>query len=318
MSYDSTAYLHEHRAKLLAQKDELLAVGAADPELAALAADEIRALDLEIATVEATIQEIENPPVAQHDFRNCILELRPGAGGDEAKIWMNDLLLMYTKYAVAKNFKVEAIDDGVIEIRAKEAYNTFRFESGVHRVQRVPSTEASGRLHTSTASVACIPEIPDTHVTIRDDELDWQFIRSGGHGGQNVNKVSTAVRLTHIPTGIVVTSSRERQQSQNREIALQLLRSKIWEIEEEKRLAEIGDARSVIGRAQRAEKIRTYNFPQNRMTDHRIPHSWYDLDRRLQGDLDDVVASLQEWEASQKAGGELATATPGTDQEDFE
>jgi peptide chain release factor 1 len=318
MSYDSTAYLHEHLDKLLSQKNELLAVGAADPELAALAADEIAALDKEIASVETTIHDIEFPPVTEHEFRNCILELRAGAGGDEAKIWMNDLLLMYTKYAVAKNFKVEPVDEGVIEIRAKEAYNTFRFESGVHRVQRVPETEASGRIHTSTASVACIPEIPDTHVSIRDDELEWQFIRSGGHGGQNVNKVSTAVRLTHIPTGLVVTSSRERQQAQNREIALQLLRSKIWEMEEEKRLEEIGDARSVIGRAQRAEKIRTYNFPQNRMTDHRIPHSWYDLDRRLQGDLDDVVSTLQEWETNQKAGVESASNESETEQEDSE
>ncbi len=299
MSYDSTEYLHSHLETLLVKKAELEAAAQADPELASLAADEIALLDQEISSVEATIKDIESPSETQREFRNCILELRPGAGGDEAKIWMTDLLTMYTKYAVAKNFKVELLEDGVLQIKGKEAYNTFRFESGVHRVQRVPETEASGRIHTSTASVACLPEIPETEVAIREDDLDWQFYRSGGHGGQNVNKVSTAVRLTHVPSGIVVTASRERQQSQNREIALQLLRGKLWEMQEEKRLAEIGDARSVIGRAQRAEKIRTYNYPQNRITDHRIPQSWHDLDRRLQGDLDDIVESLQQWEATQ-------------------
>jgi peptide chain release factor 1 len=296
MSYDSTLYLHQHLQSLQQQKAQLESVMAADPELAELAQDELTTVEAEIASTLSTIQAIENPVQAPRQFNNCIIELRPGAGGDEAKIWMNDLLAMYTRYAVLKNFKVELLDDAVIQVRGKGAFNTFQYESGVHRVQRVPETEAQGRLHTSTASVAVIPEIPAAQVEVNDDDLDWQFYRSGGKGGQNVNKVSTAVRLTHVPTGIVVTASQERRQEQNREIALQILRGKIWEIEEAKRIAEVGDARSAIGRAQRAEKIRTYNYPQNRLTDHRIPQSWYDLDRRLQGDLDDVIEALKQWE----------------------
>lgn len=299
MSYDATEYFQQRLDELTAKKADLLAVSQADPELQALAQEEIGVIEQEMAGIASTLQSMSEETTAGPEFRNCVLELRPGAGGDEAKIWMNDLLEMYTKYALAKNFKVEPVDEGVIEIRGKGAYQRFQYESGVHRVQRVPETEAQGRIHTSTASVACIPEIPETEVEIKDDELDWQFYRAGGHGGQNVNKVSTAVRLTHLPTGLVVTASRERRQEQNRVIALQLLRNKLWEIQEEKRLAEIGDARSAIGRANRAEKIRTYNYPQNRLTDHRIPQSWHDLDRRLQGDLDDVIEALQAWEAAQ-------------------
>lgn len=301
MSYDSTNYFNQRLQELQLKKQELKEVSAADPELAVLVSEEIAIIDQEIAGIEETLVSLTTETTTAPEFRNCMIELRAGAGGDEAKLWMSDLQEMYTKYALLKGFKVEPIDEGVIEIRGRGAYDTFRFESGVHRVQRVPSTEAQGRIHTSTASVACIPEIPDTAVEIRPDDLEWQFYRAGGHGGQNVNKVSTAVRLTHLPSGLVVTASRERQQAQNRTIALQLMRSKLWEIEEDKRLAEIGDARSAIGRANRAEKIRTYNFPQNRMTDHRIPHSWHDLDRRLQGDLDDVVDAMREWEASEES-----------------
>lgn len=301
MSYDSTNYFNQRLQELQAKKQELQQVSAKDPELAVLANEEITVIDQEIASIEETLSSLTAETPTTTEFRNCMIELRAGAGGDEAKIWMNDLLEMYTKYALLKEFKVKPIDEGVIEVRGRGAYDTFRFESGVHRVQRIPATESQGRIHTSTASVACIPEIPDTAVEIRPDDLEWQFYRAGGHGGQNVNKVSTAVRLTHLPSGLVVTASRERQQAQNREIALQLLRSKLWEIEEEKRVAEIGSARSAIGRANRAEKIRTYNFPQNRMTDHRIPHSWHDLDRRLQGDLDDVVEAMREWEASEES-----------------
>jgi peptide chain release factor 1 len=168
-------------------------------------------------------------------------------------------------------------------------YDILKYESGVHRVQRVPSTEAQGRIHTSTASVAVLPEIPARAIEIRDDDLEWQFIRAGGAGGQNVNKVNTAVRLTHKPTGTQVSARQERTQSQNREIALEILRSMLWEIEEEKRLQTIGQARSAIGRAQRAEKIRTYNYPQNRVTDHRITTSWYSLETILEGDLFKVI-----------------------------
>ncbi len=297
MAFDSTQHLREHIERLTTQLDELVSLAAQDPSLASLVQEEKAVLEAEIATVQTTLQQIERGQVADAPVWNsCTIEFRPGAGGDEAKIWMQDLLLMYTRYALLKGLEAESLDEAVIKIKGKKAYPLFRFESGVHRVQRVPTTEKQGRIHTSTASVVVLPEVPEQQVETREEDLDWQFYRSGGKGGQNVNKVSTAVRLTHLPSGIVVTSSQERQQAQNRAFALSLLRAQLWEIEEEKRQSALGKARSVIGRAQRAEKIRTYNFPQNRLTDHRIPQSWHDLDRRLAGDLDDVVTALQDWE----------------------
>lgn len=303
MAFDSTQHLRDHLARLTLQLAELDQMVAADPQLAPLAEEDRLRFAAEIQTLEETLQQIERGHAALAPiFNSCILEFRPGAGGDEAKIWMADLLGMYTRYALLKGLEVEAMDEAVIKVKGKQAYPLFRFESGVHRVQRVPATERQGRIHTSTASVAVLPEVPQQQVEIREEDLDWQFYRAGGKGGQNVNKVSTAVRLTHIPSGIVVTASQERQQAQNREFALSLLRSKLWEIEEEKQAAQLGKARSAIGRAQRAEKIRTYNFPQNRLTDHRIPQSWHDLDRRLTGDLDDVVTALQAWEKDVDSG----------------
>lgn len=303
MAFDSTQHLREHAQRLSDQLAELDLLANQEPEMAALITEERAGIEMELRSLEETLKQIQHGHhQATPTFTSCIIEFRPGAGGDEAKIWMQDLIAMYTRYAVLKGLEVEALDEGVIKIKGKQAYPLFRFESGVHRVQRVPETERQGRIHTSTATVAVLPEIPEQQVEIREEDLDWQFYRSGGKGGQNVNKVSTAVRLTHVPTGIVVTSSQERQQAQNRAFALSLLRSQLWEIEEEKRQEALGEARSVIGRAQRAEKIRTYNFPQNRLTDHRIPQSWHDLDRRLVGDLDDVVSALQEWEKKVQAG----------------
>ncbi len=303
MAYDSTQHLREHIARLEEKRLELADVMQQDPELAPLVEEELASVELEIATVQKTLKDIESGGSDNHSpFTNCILELRGGAGGEEAKIWAEDLLQMYSRWALNKKLHIEALEEGVIKIKGKQAYTLFRFESGVHRVQRVPATESQGRVHTSTASVAVIPEIPEREVVIDDKDIEWQFYRSGGKGGQNVNKVSTAVRLTHIPSGIVVTSSQERQQTQNREFALTLLRGKLWELKEEARIKELGEARSVIGRGMRSEKIRTYNYAQNRITDHRIPQSWHDLDRRLLGDLDDIVDALTRWEAGENDG----------------
>ena len=234
----------------------------------------------------------------QYNTNNSIgesvfLEVRSAAGGNEAKIWATDLMRMYMRYATSNNWKVTPLSEMSIKLNGSGVFKKLKNESGVHRVQRVPVTEKRGRIHTSTATVAVLPEVKDSEVKIAPDELDWQFYRSSGSGGQNVNKVSTAVRLIHKPTGITVTSQTERSQQQNREIALSLLRAKLWEIEEEKKVKEIAGYRSAIGRGMRSEKIRTYNYPQDRVTDHRIKKSWGNLDQIMDGNLDKVIEATK-------------------------
>jgi len=221
------------------------------------------------------------------------LEIRPGPGGEEAKLWANDLLRMYSKYALSQGWKVNPIDEGVIKISGLGAYAALKNEAGVHRVQRIPVTEKRGRIHTSTASVAVLTEIPEQEIQIRPEDLEIQFYRASSHGGQNVQKVSTAVRLRHIPTGIVVTAQSERFQEQNRANAMAILRSKLWEIEEEKKLKAIGDQRAIIGRAMRNEKIRTYNFLQDRVTDHRINKSFHNIEAIIDGKIDKIIEEMK-------------------------
>ncbi|HCM37840.1 MAG: Peptide chain release factor 1 [Candidatus Gottesmanbacteria bacterium GW2011_GWB1_43_11] len=223
----------------------------------------------------------------------AILEFRPGPGGEEAKIWAYDLMRMYTRYANLCGWKVEQIAENVIRVRGEQAFAKLQYEAGTHRVQRIPATERSGRIHTSTATVAVLPEIPAQEIFIRPEDLEWEFYRSGGKGGQNVNKVSSAARVRHKPTGIVASAQTERDQFQNRAVALSILRAKLWEMEEIKHSQQLGAARSVIGRGMRAEKIRTYNFPQDRVTDHRINKSWRRLEDILDGKIDKVIQELQ-------------------------
>jgi len=237
-------------------------------------------------------KQLSSEKLEEESFNSIIMEVRPGVGGDEAKIWAGDLLRMYSRFAESRNWRVEVIDDGVMKIKGKNVYEKLKGETGVHRVQRVPTTEAYGRIHTSTASVVVLPEIPEKEVDIKEDELAWEFTHSGGHGGQNVNKVATAVRLTHKPTGIVISCRQERSQEQNRKIALSLLRSQLWEIEEEKKYSVLSAQRSKIGRSMRVEKIRTYNYSQNRVTDHRVGKSWHNLDRIIDGQLEEIFAAL--------------------------
>jgi len=218
-----------------------------------------------------------------------IMEIRGAAGGDEAKIWAEDLLRMYLRFAEKKGWKTQVISKGVLLIKGLNSYPLLKNETGVHRVQRIPTTEKRGRIHTSTATVVTLPEIPENELRINPRDLDWQFYRASSHGGQNVQKVSTAVRLTHRPTGIVVTCEQERFQEQNRILALELLRAKLWEQEELKKESTIAGYRSAIGRGMRAEKIRTYNFPQNRVTDHRLGKSWHNLETIVDGDLNKIV-----------------------------
>ncbi|MEK7543985.1 MAG: peptide chain release factor-like protein [Patescibacteria group bacterium] len=222
----------------------------------------------------------------------AILELRPGPGGDEAKIWAGDLLRMYTRYATISGWKVDSLDDLVIRIRGSGVFTKLQYEAGTHRVQRIPTTERHGRIHTSTATVAVLPEIPESEVSIRNDDLEWNFFRSGGKGGQNVNKVSSAVRLRHKPTGIVVACQTERDQFQNRSVALSMLRAKLWEKQLLEQELALSDSRSVIGRGMRSEKIRTYNYPQNRVTDHRINKSWHNLDAIIEGKMQKISEAL--------------------------
>ncbi|TXH07893.1 MAG: PCRF domain-containing protein [Candidatus Moraniibacteriota bacterium] len=272
-----------------------------DPEMKSLASDEIYRLNGEKAAKIEALNALERAAENTEDKRPAIIEFRPGAGGEEAKIWVNDLFRMYTRFAELMGIKYELLDENTYLFTGRPndptlpqgAYGLFKWESGVHRVQRVPATEAQGRIHTSTASLAVLPKIDAQKLVIREEELEWQFFRAGGHGGQNVNKVSTAVRLIHIPTGIAVVSTQERYQQRNREICLDLLRSQLWEKQEEERLAKLDSQRkSAVGRGMRAEKIRTYNYPQNRVTDHRINISWHNLSGILEGDLTELIRTV--------------------------
>jgi len=224
------------------------------------------------------------------DPQTLYLETRGATGGDEAKIWASDLIRMYLRYAARRGWKAIGVDEGTVKISGYGAFDALKNESGVHRVQRIPTTERRGRIHTSTATVAVLPEIRESEITINPAELEIQFFHSSSQGGQNVQKVSTAVRLTHSPTGIVVSAQRERFQEQNRKIAMDLLRSKLWELKELEKEKTIAGYRSAIGRGMRAEKIRTYNFPQNRVTDHRVGKSWGNLEEVLDGELSKILA----------------------------
>lgn len=225
--------------------------------------------------------------------QSAYLEIRGATGGDEAKIWGSDLLRMYIRYSAKKGWKVLPVSDNSIKISGLGVFDQLKNESGVHRVQRIPVTEKRGRIQTSTATVVVLPEVKETEIQISPNDLDWQFTRAGGHGGQNVNKVSTAVRLVHKPTGTVVEAREERFQEQNRQIALSLLRSRLWERQEAEKMRTIAGYRSVIGRGMRAEKIRTYNFPQDRITDHRIGKSWGKIETIMDGDLDRIIEKIQ-------------------------
>ena len=295
-----TDYLQQEIDRLkqkIAENQALLS----DPELGKLAQNEIASLTEQLSAMESA-SATSSPNEGEDrdgviDNSPCIIEIRSAAGGDEATNFANDLLRMYQRFATEKGFDVQLIDTTTLRITKKKstnwpfgAYQTFILEAGVHRVQRVPETENAGRIHTSTATVAVLPILPATAVEIKPADLEWQFTTAGGPGGQNVNKVNTAVRLTHKPSGIVIAVREERFQERNKQIALEVLRSKLWEAAEEERTKKIDSERSsAVGRGMRSEKIKTYNFPQNRLTDHRLGKSWYSLKEIIEGDLSDVL-----------------------------
>ena len=242
-------------------------------------------------------------PKDPNDDKNVIMEIRGGAGGEESSLFAADLFRMYSMYAERKRWKFEVLNmnetelggikEATIMITGKGAYSRLKFESGVHRVQRVPDTESSGRIHTSTATVAVLPEVDDVEVEINPADLKVDTFRSSGAGGQHINKTESAIRITHIPTGVVVECQTERSQIQNRETAMKMLRSKLYEAELEKQNSELASARkSQVGSGDRSEKIRTYNFPQGRITDHRIGLSMFQVDEFLNGGLDEMIDAL--------------------------
>jgi len=227
-------------------------------------------------------------------METVILEIRAGAGGQEASLFAGELFRMYKNYASRQGWNFKNLDELVAEISGQGVYQKLKQESGVHRIQRVPKTEKTGRIHTSTASVAILPEAKEKEIEVKESELEITFSRAGGPGGQNVNKVETAVRILHKPTGLVVSSREERSQQKNREKALAILRAKLLDEKRQKENAALGaQRREQIGTADRSEKIRTYNFLQDRVTDHRIKKSWHNIEKIMDGDLDAVVRAFQ-------------------------
>ncbi|MCL5746696.1 MAG: PCRF domain-containing protein [Patescibacteria group bacterium] len=261
-----------------------------EPDMQELAQKELDLLREQKEILEKSLNSSSDEKES-FDNRNILLEVKGAAGGEEAKSWAQELLRMYQRFAQKAGLVVENLDEDVIKITGKNAFGKFKYEAGVHRVQRIPTTEKRDRIHTSTATVSILPELGDIDLHVNPDDIEFEAFRSGGHGGQNVNKVSTAVRLKHKPTGIVITCQTQRFQAQNREIAMEMLRAKLWEMEVEKQQTEISSLKSTqVGRGMRAEKIRTYNFPQDRVTDHRINKSWHNLPSILDGEkLEEII-----------------------------
>ena len=281
-----------------------------DPELAELAELEIAELAEQATGLEDELRRLLLPK-DRNDDKNVIVEIRAGAGGNEAGLFAADLLRMYTRWADDHKFKTElmsvsetgvgGIKEAILEVRGNGAYSRLKYESGVHRVQRVPTTESQGRVHTSTGTVAVLPEAEDVEIEISSNEMKVDVFRSSGPGGQSVNTTDSAVRVTHLPTGIVISCQDEKSQLQNRLKAVRILKTKLYDIEMQKQLDDLGATRrSQVGSGDRSEKIRTYNFPQGRVTDHRINKTLFRLEQVLDGDLDELIVDLAAFDQTQQ------------------
>ena len=303
-SLEPMVAMYEEYLRLLRERGDVRAIleEGPDPEMSAMAKGELERLDVGLVRLSDELKRAILPK-DPNDDRDVIVEIREGVGGQEAGLFASDLYRMYTRYALLRNWEVELLysspsdlggfKEVVFEVRGSSAFSRLKYERGAHRVQRVPATEASGRIHTSTATVAVLPEADEVDVNVSPDDLRIDIFHAGGHGGQNVNKVSSAVRIVHIPTGTVAVCQDERSQFKNKQKAMAVLRARLYEAEERKRESEMSqERRAQVGTGERAEKIRTYNFPQDRVTDHRIGVTLHGVQGLLDGALGDILDAL--------------------------